>query len=95
MKVKYNPNDQILIILPKTVPDWEEFISFGRSILQSANINEINTEEIGADRHRITFTFEQNRFSLNYENYSNSIWIESDEPSATEYLDKLATHLSN
>ncbi|NQZ07939.1 MAG: DUF3630 family protein [Algicola sp.] len=35
------------------------------------------------------FTFKQHSYSLNYENYSDSIWIESQEPAATPYIDEL------
>jgi hypothetical protein len=72
-------------------PDWDSFVPWAQELLQCSNICLPNNVDCGADRHMITFTFLQNRFSLNYENYSNSIWIETDEPSAIDKLDALLT----
>ena len=80
-----------LIFNLQSNPDWDNFEPWAQELLQCCNIDLLNSTDSGADRHMITFTFLQNRFSLNYENYSNSIWIETDEPSAIDKLDALLT----
>jgi len=89
MSISTIKQQQCIILQPNPQPDWDNFVTWGKQLLASIGINEINLIDCGADRHKLTFTFGQNRFSLNYENYSDSYWVEIDEPAAIDYLDQL------
>lgn len=75
-------------------PEWHEFSSWGTQLLSQAGLNSPLDINEGADRHMLIFTFNQVRFSLNYESYSESVWIASEELASDEHLDALKTLLT-
>ena len=94
MKITQDTNNDCLILHPHPAPDWDEFITWGKNILSQLNNCQLNQQDTGADLHKLTFTFTGKRFSLNYETYTDSYWIETDEPSAIDGLQELRTQLS-
>ena len=91
MKVQHNPEQSSLTLYPNPTPQYDDFALWGQKLIAQCNDCQFNHLDTGADRHKLTFTFSQNRFSLNYETYSNSIWIETDEPNAIGTLEQLHT----
>ncbi len=78
-------------------PDWDSFVGWGQNLLRAlsaqAAIEVTSQVDSGADRHMLSFTFNQLRFSLNHEAYSDSLWIATEEPAATAQLPALLTLL--
>ena len=93
MKITYDKQHNSLIIQSDTTPDWDEFEQWGKNLLSQLDNYQFNQLDTGADRHKLTFTFELNRFSLNYETYTDGCWIEIDEPNAKEGLEQLKVQL--
>lgn len=69
-------NDHILIT-PSELPNDEEFELWATIYLHNDAISDLVFEQ-GADRHLMRFKFKQTHFNLNFEHYSQSIWINCD-----------------
>jgi len=54
----------------------------------------INEYSAGADRHQLRFTYQQQTFNLNFEHYSQSIWINGEGHDAEHLLAALTFYLS-
>ena len=93
MKITHDKQHNSLIIHPNNAPDWDEFVQWGKNIIEKLENGQFNQLDTGADRHKLTFTFELHRFSLNYETYTDSCWIETDEPNTSEGLAQLKQKL--
>lgn len=95
-KLIQQPSHQQMIIEfnLQPAPDWDDFIPWGKNLIAKLQNSQFNQLDTGADRHKLTFTFAQNRFSLNYETYSDSIWIEADEPNANDGIAQLQTAIA-
>lgn len=83
--------ENTLIIDPQEKPDWDNFIAWGQKLLNHPTLHCTSEYDSGADKHKLNFTFVQQRYSLNYESYSDSVWIEAEEPAAVKQLEALLT----
>ncbi|AOT07129.1 DUF3630 family protein [Pseudoalteromonas luteoviolacea] len=63
-----------LQIIPSEFPDGDDFQLWGSVFLSVDKLETLEFNE-GADRHQWRFTYLQQPFSLNFEHYSESIWI--------------------
>lgn len=90
---KIDTQNNCLILYPLNRPDWDEFVDWGKNIITQLDNCHFNQIDTGADRHKITFTFAHNRFSLNYETYTDSYWIETEEANANEGILELMVQL--
>lgn len=84
--------DNLLLQLA-SLPQWEEFIPWGKAFLDKLELNSPVDVSEGADRHMLVFTFNRSQFSLNYESYSESIWIAPLDMASVEQLDALESQL--
>lgn len=95
-------NNNTIGLISQTPVDWDAFIPWANQLLhQILNIDNFPitvdkqpTEDkfftdSGADLHMLRFTFQQQQFSLNYEAYSDSIWIAPEVPAAATALPAL------
>jgi len=74
-------------ILPVSFPDADDFPLWGRIFLNDGiEILEFNE---GADRHQIRFNWQNYNFNLNFEHYSESIWINAEGLEAEIKLSEL------
>jgi hypothetical protein len=90
MKVITKKQHNTINLRPTPYPDWDSFIIWGQNFLQNIQGTQNVTHNSGADLHMISFHFMSLRFSLNYESYSDSIWIESDESAAATLIHELS-----
>ena len=66
-----------ILITPDAIPSDDEFALWARIYLHSDTISSLEFEQ-GADRHTMRFKFKKASFNLNYEHYSQSIWVNTD-----------------
>lgn len=92
--IELDQNNRIIEIDIQPLPYSEEFIEWGKSFLSNNQLQAPIDVSEGADRHMLVFTFNSVRFSLNYESYSESIWIAPEEAAAEPLLVQLQSYLS-
>ncbi|MGB0859224.1 MAG: DUF3630 family protein [Pseudoalteromonas spongiae] len=81
-----------ILITPVELPDDEEFELWASIYLHNDAISSLEFEQ-GADRHLMRFKFKNTSFNLNFEHYSQSIWINSDSQQDLELLPELYSSL--
>ncbi|KID54896.1 hypothetical protein JF50_23940 [Pseudoalteromonas luteoviolacea] len=77
-----------LQVIPDEFPDSDEFQLWGSVFLTVDKLDTLEFNE-GADRHQWRFTYLQQPFSLNFEHYSESIWICPEGQEASQLLSSL------
>jgi len=80
-----------IIISPTEMPNDEDFELWANLFLHFPLIT-ITEFEAGADRHQLRFNYEQHNFNLNFEHYSNSIWINGEGAEAEHLLAALTLY---
>jgi hypothetical protein len=80
-------NDHILIT-PDVMPHDDEFELWATIYLHNNAFSALNFEQ-GADRHLMRFKFQHTPFNLNFEHYSQSLWINTDSELDTALLPEL------
>ncbi|BBN80586.1 hypothetical protein PA25_05710 [Pseudoalteromonas sp. A25] len=73
--VKLDLEHQVLIIDPTCFPEADEFELWAKIFLHFPEHIQILEFSQGADRHQLRFNYAQQSFHLNFEHYSDSIWI--------------------
>lgn len=91
--IEYHHTHQCIIITPVEPPHDEDFELWSRLFLHHDEIT-INEYSAGADRHQLRFTYQQQTFNLNFEHYSQSIWINGEGHDAEYLLAALTFYLS-
>ncbi|GEK09799.1 DUF3630 family protein [Pseudoalteromonas sp. J010] len=84
---------EVIIIHPELLPQDDEFELWGQVFLHHDAV-ELIEFSTGADRHLWRFTFNDSYFNLNFEHYSNSVWIAPDGVDALDLLPSLHKNLS-
>ncbi|MEJ6475813.1 DUF3630 family protein [Pseudoalteromonas piscicida] len=79
---------EVIIIHSEITPQDDEFELWGQIFLHQDAIQLLEFSA-GADRHQWRFSFEQCYFNLNFEHYSDSIWIAPDGVDALDLLPSL------
>jgi hypothetical protein len=69
--------DNIIKVNVEPQPDWDEFEQFIDLFLENEGVIWIS-QDLGMDRHQVRYRKGDKQFILQYEHYSNSIWIERD-----------------
>ena len=67
-------------------------IQFSQILLNHEAISILETSE-GADRHQIRFCWHGQNFNLNFEHYSESLWVSPEGVEAELLLEKLQLFL--
>ena len=57
------------------MPDWQEFGDFVQEFLSEQGARLIE-QDMGMDRHQVRYRLGQKQYVLQFEHYSESIWIE-------------------
>ena len=87
-KIQFDTDHQILIITSELPPCDDEFEVWANIFLHHESLS--NCEfELGADRHLMRFKFKNQVFNLNFEHYSDSIWISANGIEAQNLLPQL------
>jgi len=92
-QIEYDHAHKYILITPVEPPNDEDFELWSTLFLHSDDIT-LNEYSSGADRHQIRFSYDQQTFNLNYEHYSQSIWINAEGIDAEHLLAALAYYLS-
>lgn len=58
-------------------PDWQEFGQFADFLIQNENMTLLE-KDIGMDRYQFRVEWQGKRFLLQFEHYTDSIWLESE-----------------
>lgn len=58
-------------------PDWEEFDQFVQVFIHNEEAV-IISQDLGMDRHQVRYRKGEHQYILQFEHYTNSIWIEND-----------------
>lgn len=74
-----------IIISPSEMPNDDDFELWAHLFLHAPEIT-ISEFASGADRHQCRFSYAQQNFNLNFEHYSNSIWINGEGVAAEQLL---------
>lgn len=61
----------------KPFPDWQEFDGFCEQFLTQEGAQLIE-KDCGMDRHQVRFRIGKLQFILQFEHYTESIWVEQD-----------------
>ncbi|TMO71979.1 DUF3630 domain-containing protein [Pseudoalteromonas sp. S3785] len=92
-KIEYNHAHKCIVISPVEAPHDEDFELWSTLFLHADEITIIDYAQ-GADRHQLRFSYQQQTFNLNFEHYSESIWINGEGREAEHLLAALAFYLS-
>lgn len=79
-----------IIVTPSHMPNDDDFELWAHLFLHMPELK-IAEFEAGADRHQLRFSYMQQNFNLNFEHYSNSVWING-EGAEAEHLLAALTH---
>lgn len=82
-----------LLIIPSEFPDSDDFELWASIFLHHASICNLQFE-LGADRHMMRFQYKNCAFNLNFEHYSESLWIAAEGLESASLIDDLALVLS-
>ncbi|CAM2934707.1 DUF3630 family protein [Pseudoalteromonas distincta] len=91
-QIEYDHAHKYILITPVEPPHDEDFELWSTLFLHSDDVT-LNEYSAGADRHQVRFTYNQQTFNLNYEHYSQSIWINGEGVEAEHLLAALAFYL--
>lgn len=58
-------------------PDWEDFDQFVEVFIINEGVDLI-AQDFGMDRHQVRYRKGDHQYILQFEHYTNSIWIETD-----------------
>ncbi|TMP31329.1 DUF3630 domain-containing protein [Pseudoalteromonas rubra] len=88
--INHQPDQNCIIVTPASLPDADEFELWGQIFLHLDGITLLEFH-LGADRHQWRFSYAGHPYNLNFEHYSDSIWIMPEGLGATEHLPDLVT----
>lgn len=76
-KYEYQNQGELTLLLVSPQPDWDEFDDFVQLFLTNEAATLIS-KDTGMDRHQVRYRKAQRQYILQFEHYTNSIWIETD-----------------
>lgn len=76
-KYKLVINGDVTKVEVAPVPDWEDFGEFVQVFIKQEGASLI-AQDMGMDRHQIRYRKGQHQYILQFEHYTDSIWIETD-----------------
>lgn len=91
-QITLNTEFNFIQIIPEFFPEADEFELWGHIFLSNDTITRLETS-LGADRHQIRFGWQGQNFNLNFEHYSESLWISPEGVEADALLTKLQLFL--
>lgn len=67
----------IAVVEVTPMPDWEEFTHFVAQFIAAEDAKLVD-QDYGMDRHQVRYRIGQHQYILQFEHYTDSIWIEQD-----------------
>ncbi len=92
-ELSYDAEHKIIVVTPSELPHDEDFALWATLFLHASAITTTDFDT-GADRHQLRFHFTNHSFNLNFEHYSESIWITAEGIDASEALPQLHQYLA-
>lgn len=71
------PSDKHTLVEVVPMPDNDEFVDFAHQFVVDQQ-GELVVIDSGLDRHQCRYTIGDHQYVLNYEFYTDSIWLEQD-----------------
>lgn len=90
--ITLDPIHHVLLITPTEIPEADEFLFWAKLFLYQPDIAIVEELE-GADRHQTRFSYENSTFNINFEHYTDSIWIAPEGAGSQEQLINLSKYL--
>ena len=91
-QITFNTEFNFLQIAPDFFPEADDFAFWGQIFLNHEAISILETSD-GADRHQIRFCWHGQHFNLNFEHYSESLWVSPEGVEAELLLEQLQLFL--
>ncbi|MBD57409.1 DUF3630 family protein [uncultured Pseudoalteromonas sp.] len=91
-ELTFDAEHAVIIVQASEPPHDEDFELWATLFLHTPAIK-IADFDAGADRYQLRFHFTDHSFNLNFEHYSESIWINAEGVEATEILRELYQYL--
>lgn len=91
-QIQFDIDHQLLLILNDVPPQDDDFELWASIFLHHDAFSKCEFEQ-GADVHLMRFIYKNQRFNLNFEHYSESIWITADGIEAEALLHELYQYI--
>ncbi|WP_440055127.1 DUF3630 family protein [Pseudoalteromonas sp. T1lg65] len=91
-QITFDTKHQLLLVALDVPLNDDEFELWGKIFLHHDDI-ELTEFNQGADRHQWRFNYQNSSFTLNFEHYSESIWVSAEGADAEQKLQTLYTQL--
>ncbi|GKW54015.1 DUF3630 family protein [Pseudoalteromonas sp. D15MCD-2] len=91
-ELTYDAEHEIILVTSSELPHDEDFELWATLFLHAPAITTADFDA-GADRHQLRFHFTDHSFNLNFEHYSESIWINAEGIEASAALPQLHQYL--
>lgn len=72
---RFEPSGNIIKINVSPFPDWQEFEAFAEMLMDNESMQLVDCDK-GMDRFQYRLTWRNERYLLQYEHYTDSIWLE-------------------
>ncbi|WP_199609734.1 DUF3630 family protein [Flocculibacter collagenilyticus] len=92
---QYDPEHQVILLTFKQLPYWDQFVADAQTLLVELTGETPVDVASGMDKHIIHFHFDNCLFSLNYEEYSGSCWIELADEGQEENIINLTRRIKS
>ena len=76
-KKELRPDLEIAMLKVTPFPDWQAFPDFVKQFI-AAEEADVIVQDYGMDRHQIRYRKKGKQYILQFEHYTDSIWIEAD-----------------
>lgn len=69
--------EDIILLTVSPMPDWQDFEQFVSFFLQQEGAVVV-AQDYGVDRHQVRYRVGNRQYILQYEHYTESVWVEND-----------------
>ncbi|CCQ11236.1 putative orphan protein [Pseudoalteromonas luteoviolacea B = ATCC 29581] len=87
--IDHNESLDVILVTPSLFPEQEDVELWATVFLHHAQIKWIELH-VGADRYQVRFKYQNEGFALNYDYYSQSIWITPEGLKSSQLLANLS-----
>ncbi|MBQ4849326.1 DUF3630 family protein [Pseudoalteromonas sp. MMG012] len=91
-QITFDAAYNVLLIHVPEIPEADEYLFWAKLFLHQEALTIIEELE-GADRHQTRFSYGSSTFNMNFEHYTDSIWIAPEGTESEEQLVNLSKYL--
>ena len=88
-------DDHIVMIIWQSYWHQEDIDTLTSTLIKHVEGAKITENVVGADRINIRFCYKKGDFILNFENYSQSCWIEAEDESSEVFIAQIAQSITS